>query len=331
MPRRSGREGVDQNPVEVVLAEGAGMSSTRSSSVVVRGSLWSIASMPASVRPLRFRRMYTSDAGLPTNSPVEICAESKKHVQVQKPVATNLLTARNMIETARNAGILLGVVSQHRFDDSTQFLKKAITDGRLGKILQADAYVKWFRSAEYYSRPIKGSWATEGGGALINQAIHQIDVLLYLIGTVKEVFGYWQLGALHKIESEDVVDALLKFSNGATGVLQASTAFWPGYSERLEIHGTKGTAVITGDKLTAWDVENDQGDPAPVDREVRSGASDPMAISLTPFERQFLEFGDAIANHRRPLIAGEDGYRALELVIGIYNSCREGRKVSLNV
>lgn len=263
--------------------------------------------------------------------PVMLCCETGKHVQVQKPIATNLLTARNMIEAARQSGIVLGVVSQHRFDDSTQFLKKAIAGGRLGKILQADAYVKWFRSAEYYSRPIKGSWATEGGGALINQAIHQIDVLLYLVGTVKEAFGFWQLGAMHKIESEDVVEALLRFSNGATGVIQAATAFWPGYSERLEIHGTKGTAVITGDKLTAWDVENDEGDPAPVEREVMSGASDPMAISLTPFERQFLDFGDAIRNQHRPLVAGEDGYRALELVIGIYNSCREGRKVTLNV
>jgi UDP-N-acetyl-2-amino-2-deoxyglucuronate dehydrogenase len=263
--------------------------------------------------------------------PLEVCAETKKHVQVQKPIATNLLTARNMIEMARNAGILLGVVSQHRFDDSTQFLKQAIGAGRLGKILQADAYVKWHRTAEYYSRPIKGSWATEGGGALINQAIHQIDVLLWLIGTVKETFGFWQLGALHKIESEDVVDALLKYSSGATGVLQASTAFWPGYSERLEVHGAKGTAIITGDKLTNWDVQDDEGAPAPVDREVASGASDPMAISLVPFERQFLDFGDAIQNHRRPLVAGEDGYRALELVIGIYNSCREGRKVTLNV
>lgn len=263
--------------------------------------------------------------------PVDICAETKKHVQVQKPIATNLLTARRMIETARNAGIVLGVVSQHRFDDSTQFLKKAIVSGRLGKILQADAYVKWHRTAEYYSRPIKGSWATEGGGALINQAIHQIDVLLYLLGPVKETFGYWQLGALHKIESEDVVEALLRYSNGATGVLQASTAFWPGYSERLEIHGTKGSAIITGDKLTSWDVQDDEGEPAPIDRQVASGASDPMAISLAPFERQFLDFGAAIRDHHRPLVAGEDGFRALELVIGIYNSCREGRKVSLNV
>jgi UDP-N-acetyl-2-amino-2-deoxyglucuronate dehydrogenase len=199
----------------------------------------------------------------------------------------------------------------------------------MGKILQADAYVKWYRSAEYYSRPIKGSWKTEGGGALINQAVHQCDVLLWLIGPVKELFGYWQLGALHKIESEDVVNAMLKYESGATGVIQASTAFWPGYSERLEIHGTKGTAVITGDKLTTWDIQNDQGEPAPLARDVASGASDPMAISLEPFERQFLDFGEAIKTGRKPLISGEDGFRALQLVTSIYDSCREGRKIEV--
>lgn len=260
---------------------------------------------------------------------IEVCAASKKHIQVQKPAATNVETAHKMIEVAAKAGILLGVVSQHRFDDSTQFLKKAIAEGRMGKILQADAYVKWYRSAEYYSRPIKGSWATEGGGALINQAVHQVDVLLWLIGPVRELFGHWQLGALHKIESEDVVNALLQYSSGATGVIQAATAFWPGYSERVEIHGTKGTAVITGDKLTTWDIENDSGEPPPIDREVASGASDPMAISLTPFERQFMDFGDAIRKGRQPLVSGIDGYRALQVVCGIYASCREGRKVTI--
>lgn len=262
--------------------------------------------------------------------PIEICAETKKHVQVQKPIATNLETARAMIDTAKKAGIVLGVVSQHRFDDSSQFLKKAIEGGRLGKILQADAYVKWHRTAEYYSRPIKGSWETEGGGALINQAIHQVDVLLWLVGGVEEVFGYWQLHALHKIESEDVITTLMRFRSGATGVLQASTAFWPGYTERLEIHGTKGTAVISGDKLTTWDVQDDEGEPAPVDRDVASGASDPMAISLEPFERQFRDFGEAIETGRAPLVSGEEGYRALEFVQSVYTSCREGRKVTLN-
>ncbi|MDQ6701550.1 MAG: Gfo/Idh/MocA family oxidoreductase [Acidobacteriota bacterium] len=261
--------------------------------------------------------------------PIRICAESGKHVQVQKPISTNLQTAREMIETANLAGIQLGVVSQHRFDDSSLFLIKAIADGRLGRLLQCDCYVKWYRSPAYYSRPIKGSWATEGGGALINQAIHGIDILRWIAGPVKELFGYWQLGALHKIESEDVVNAVLRFSSGATGVIQAGTAFWPGYTERTEFHGTKGTAIISGDKLTTWDVENDTGDPAPVAKDVASGASDPMAISLEPFERQFLDFGEAIKTGRKPLVSGEDGYAALEIVDAVYRSCRTGEKITL--
>jgi predicted dehydrogenase len=261
--------------------------------------------------------------------PLAICAESGKHIQVQKPVSTNLATARAMVETARKAGITFGVVSQHRFDDSSQFLKRAIAAGRLGKLLQCDCYVKWHRSAAYYSRPIKGSWATEGGGALINQAIHQLDILRWLSGPVDEVFGYWQLGALHKIESEDVVNAVVKYANGATGVIQASTAFWPGYTERTEFHGTKGTAIISGDKLTTWDVENDEGEPAPVAKDVASGASDPMAISLEPFERQFLDFGEAIRAGRQPLVDGAEGANALEICMAVYESCRTGEKVKL--
>src|SRR5579871_617570 len=261
--------------------------------------------------------------------PILICAQNGKHVQVQKPISTSLETARKMIEAARQGGILLGVVSQHRFDDASRFLSRAIAEGRLGRLLQCDCYVKWYRSPAYYSRPIKGSWQTEGGGALINQAIHQLDILRWLAGPVAELFGVWQLGALHKIESEDVVNAVVRYASGATGVIQAATAFWPGYTERTEFHGTKGTAIISGDKLTTWDVENDSGDPAPVAREVASGASDPMAISLEPFERQFLDFGDAIRNGRKPLVSGEEGYQALELVDAVYRSCRTGEKVTL--
>lgn len=260
---------------------------------------------------------------------VRLCAAVGKHVLVQKPMATNLATAREMITVAQQAGIQLGVVSQHRFDDATIFVKKAIKDGRLGRILQADAYVKWWRSAEYYSRPIKGSWEVEGGGALINQAIHQVDLLLYLVGAVEQVLGYWQIGAVHKIQSEDNLSALLRYANGANGVIQASTALWPGYPERIEIHGTRGTAIITGDKLTHWDVQDDSGEAAPVVSDVASGASDPMAISVTPFERQFQDFAEACETGREPLIAGEDGYRALQLVTTIYDSCRTNRPVDV--
>ncbi len=265
--------------------------------------------------------------------PVQICAEMGRPIQLQKPIATNLNTARKIVRTAREADITLGVVSQHRFDDATIFLRRALSAGRLGRILQADAYVKWFRTDEYYSRAIKGSWKTEGGGALINQAIHQVDLLLYLVGAVSAVSGVWQLGARHNIESEDIVNALLSYESGATGVIQASTAFWPGYSERVEIHGTKGTAIIAGDRLSAWDVVDDVEanalDPAPVSQSAASGASDPMAIAVTSFERQFLDFADAIRSHRQPVVTGGDGYHALQVVISIYESCREQRRVDI--
>lgn len=261
--------------------------------------------------------------------PLLECAKHKKHILVQKPIATNLETARKMIEIAREAGIVLGVVSQHRFDDSMIFLSRAIAQGRLGKILQADAYVKWYRTPEYYARPGKGTWQVEGGGALINQAIHQVDMLQWLFGPVDELFAYWQLGGLHQIESEDVVCAVLRYHSGATGVIQAGTAFWPGYPERIEIHGTKGTAIVTGDKLTRWDVKDDEGEPPPLQEHVESGASDPMAIPVTPFERQFLDFGEAIKTGRKPLVDGVEGYKALQIVISVYESCRRGEKIKL--
>jgi predicted dehydrogenase len=156
-----------------------------------------------------------------------------------------------------------------------------------------------------------------------------VDVLRWLIGPVKELFATWQLGALHKIESEDVISGMLQYANGATGIIQASTAFWPGYTERIEIHGTKGTAIISGDKLTAWDVKDDAGEPAPVARDVSSGSSDPMAISPEPFQRQFLDFAAAIKTGGKPLISGEEGYQALEIVLSMYRSCRDGRKITL--
>lgn len=116
---------------------------------------------------------------------------------------------------------------------------------------------------------------------------------------------------------------MVRYDSGATGVIQASTAIRPGYPERIEIHGTKGTAIVTGDQLTTWDA----GEKPPLSLGVASGASDPMAIGLTPFERQFLDFGDAIRSGRAPLVSGEEGYRALQVVTAAYRSCREGRSI----
>ncbi len=258
--------------------------------------------------------------------PVQLCAEIGKPVLVEKPIAADLQTAGRMLDT----GILLGVISQHRFDDSSQFLKGAINAGRLGTILQADAYVKWHRPAEYYARPGKGRWAVEGGGALITQAIHQADLLLWLAGPVRHVYGEWQLGATHEMESEDIINALMRYRSGATGMIQAATSFQPGQPERVEIHGTCGMAVIAGDRLTTWEVTGDGSEPPPpIAPGAASGASDPMAISLAPFERQFMDFGEAIRSGRAPLVSGEEGYRALELVDAIYRSCREERRIAI--
>ena len=201
------------------------------------------------------------------DSHVQVCrwaAENGKHVLLQKPMALTLEECRTMIALCREAGVGLGVVSQHRFDECAVFLKTALEAGRLGRLLQLDGYVKWHRPQAYYDRPGKGTWAVEGGGALINQGIHTADVMQYLAGPVRRVFAHWQLGATHAMEAEDLINAVLVYETGAGGVLQAATSTWPGYPERIEIHGSKGTAVITGDQLTAWDVDGDPGDDAPL-------------------------------------------------------------------
>jgi predicted dehydrogenase len=259
--------------------------------------------------------------------PLLVACRAARHVLVQKPIATNLDVARRMIQAAREGGIVLGVMSQHRFDASSRFVSEAIRQNRLGRILQCDCYVKWFRSQEYYGRPEKGSWKTEGGGVLINQAIHQIDLLRWFAGPVESVFGQWQIAAAHKMESEDVVSAVLRYASGATGVIQASTAVWPGYSERIEIHGTKGTALIVGDRLSRWDVQDDRGEPPNLQNESQSGASDPLAISLESFELQFRDFADAIRHGSKPLVSGEEAFDALAIVQAVYDSCRSGQLV----
>ena len=262
---------------------------------------------------------------------VRECAAKGKAVLLQKPMDLTLENCREMIDLAKASGIRLGVVSQHRFDDSTIFLKKAIRDGRLGRILQVDGYVKWHRPQPYYDRPGKGTWAVEGGGALINQGIHTVDVVMYLAGRVASVSANWQLAAAHQMEAEDIVNAIVRFESGATGVLQAATAFWPGFTERIEVHGTKGSAIITGDKLTTWKVEGDPGDDAPLSGgSDDSGASDPMAIPIENLKRGFADFAQAVETGTEPLITGEEGYRALQIVLGVYESAREGRAVRLS-
>jgi predicted dehydrogenase len=261
---------------------------------------------------------------------VRECAAQGRSVLLQKPMDLTLEACREMIRLATEADIRLGVVSQHRFDDSTIFLKKALAEGRLGRLLQADGYAKWHRPQSYYDRRGKGTWEVEGGGALINQGIHTVDVLMYLAGRAQSISANWQLAAAHDMEAEDVVNGLLTYEGGATGVIQASTAFWPGYPERIELHGTKGSAVIEGDRLVRWDVQGDPGDDAPLQTAAdASGASDPMAIPIENLKRNFADFGQAVASHTAPLIDGEEGLAALEIVLGVYEAARSGQTVRL--
>lgn len=259
---------------------------------------------------------------------VRECAAHGRSVLLQKPMDLTLEACREMIELAGRADIRLGVVSQHRFDDSTIFLKKALAAGRLGRLLQVDGYCKWHRPQSYYDRRGKGTWEVEGGGALINQGIHTVDVILYLAGRARSISANWQLAAAHTMEAEDVVNALLTFESGATGVIQASTAFWPGYPERIELHGTKGSAVIEGDRLVRWDVQGDAGEDAPLQVAAdASGASDPMAIPIENLKRNFADFGQAVLSGTAPLIDGHEGLAALQLVLGVYESARSGQTV----
>jgi UDP-N-acetyl-2-amino-2-deoxyglucuronate dehydrogenase len=261
---------------------------------------------------------------------VRECAAQGRSVLLQKPMDLTPEACREMIRLAQEADIRLGVVSQHRFNDSTIFLKKALADGRLGRLVQADGYAKWHRPQSYYDRSGKGTWEVEGGGALINQGIHTVDVLMYLAGRARSISANWQLATAHDMEAEDVVNALLTFDGGATGVIQASTAFWPGYPERIELHGTKGSALIEGDRLIRWDVLGDSGDDAPLEAaEEGSGASDPMAIPIENLKRNFVDFGQAVASGSAPLIDGKEGLAALEIVLGVYQAARSGQTVSI--
>lgn len=257
-------------------------------------------------------------------------ASRGKHLLVEKPLATSVDTGRAIVEACRQAGVTLAVVSQRRFADGPAYLKKALVDGRLGKLIQADAYMKWYREPAYYARPGKGSWEVEGGGAVINQAIHQVDLLRYLAGPVHRIRCMWQIGALHAIESEDSACALIGYANGATGVIQASTALYPGFPDRLELHGSKGSVLTEGDFLKTWDVQGTEKPPADLFKQAGVGASKPMDIPVEPFRRQLENVISAIERGHQPLVSGEEGLETLRLVMAMYQSARESRDVELD-
>src|ERR1700723_4296850 len=178
------------------------------------------------------------------------------HVLTEKPIEISTERADELIGAARESGVKLGVMFQDRFKPDIRRLKQWIDDGAIGKPLLIDARVKWYRSPGYYSESKwRGTWALDGGGALINQAVHTLDLMLWIFGEVKAVQAICQT-ALHAIEAEDTLIALLEFANGALGVLQAATSVFPGYPRRLELTGSEGTLILEQDRLLAAELKN---------------------------------------------------------------------------
>ena len=186
--------------------------------------------------------------------PAVAAAKAGKHVIVEKPLEITLKKCDRIIEACEKAGVQVGAIFPSRFHDSSVKLKRAIDGGRFGRLTLGDAYVKWFRTQEYYdSGAWRGTWALDGGGALMNQAIHSVDLLTWLMGPVVEIQANTATLAHERIEVEDAAVATLRFANGALGVLEATTAAYPGYLKRIEIHGSEGSAVLEEEDLKAWD------------------------------------------------------------------------------
>ncbi|MDZ7377271.1 MAG: Gfo/Idh/MocA family oxidoreductase, partial [candidate division KSB1 bacterium] len=190
--------------------------------------------------------------------PAVAAALAGKHVLVEKPIEINLERADQIIQACQKAQVKLTVIFQHRFGEAVQRLRGTIQQGKLGKLILGNASIKWFRTQEYYNAGgWRGTWQWDGGGALINQSIHTIDLLQWMMGPVDSVYG--KIGTFtHQIETEDLGVALLTFKTGALGVIEGSTSIFPGFPERLDIHGEKGSVVLEGGKIKTWDIEGEK-------------------------------------------------------------------------
>ncbi len=265
-------------------------------------------------------------SGLHADVGVE-AAKAGKHVIVEKPIDVTLQKADALIAACKENGVTLGVVSQYRFLDGSRQMYKALTESKLGRLVQGDAYIKWYRSQEYYdSGAWRGTWALDGGGPFINQGIHLIDLLLSVMGPVKSVYAKTKTLA-HDIEVEDIGVAMLEFESGAFGVIEASTAIYPGLPARMDIHGTKGSLTIEGDKMVFMHVEGEE--PVVAADVDAGGSSNPMDIDVTPFVRQFTDIIQAIQSGRQPLVNGEEARKPLQLILAIYESARTGAEIKL--
>jgi predicted dehydrogenase len=215
-------------------------------------------------------------------------------------------------------------------------MKRAIDGKRFGRLTLGDAYVKWYRTQAYYdSGKWRGTWELDGGGALMNQAVHSVDLLTWLMGPVAEVTAHAATIAHERIAVEDNLVAALRFENGALGVIEASTAVYPGYLKRIEIHGSEGTAVMEEEDIKTWDFAKPQKRDEAIHKRMAEhhssggGASDPAAIGHHGHARQFQDVVDAIKKNRQPAVDGHEGRRSIEIILAIYKSAETGKAIKL--
>jgi UDP-N-acetyl-2-amino-2-deoxyglucuronate dehydrogenase len=268
---------------------------------------------------------------------VELAASNGKHVLVEKPMARTVAEADQLIETCERAGVQLAAMFQNRFTPLARSLKAGIDEGRLGRLLLVTVNAKWYRAAEYYTGSgWRGTAEREGGAVLINQAIHSIDLMRWLAGPLVEVEALTAT-QLHPIDMEDVGLALLRFANGAVGSIVATTIAYPGFPDRLELHGSDGSAILAqGEGRLEWYLRGQAASrpegQARVEQaadQVSRGSQDPAATPSGGHIAEFTDFYAAIREGRPPFVDGREGRHALEVVEAIYRSGREQKPVKL--
>ncbi len=265
-----------------------------------------------------------------------VIAASKagKHVIVEKPIAINLMEADEMIESCKQAQVKLGVISMYRFMKPAKIIKKALEEDKLGKIISASCIGKSYRDNDYYDMAKwRGTWWGEGGGSLISQTIHFIDLLIYFLGDVDLINGQYRTAIHPDIEVDDVAIANLTMKNGAIANIYSSTAVQPGYPRRLEIHGKKGTIILEEEKIIEWKVQGMDETKYLTKEEKNSGDTSSKAgfINSEYHQEQIEDFILSLQENGKTLIDGLEGRRTLEVIRGIYQSGDLGKTVKLPV